>query len=192
MIYLTKEELRRLFCVAYQHDRRHHLSLVVCLFSGLRVSELLKIRGHDVSDGQLSVKRLKGSRKTVHPIRKDADVLFDATPLLELAAANPNERLFPWTRQWVDQYIKKYAALAGIHKDKAHSHVLKHSICVLVWDATRDLSAVQDLVGHKASSSTLVYMRHDAVEKAHAAVAGMIFTPASEAIEVGSGNGEVN
>lgn len=174
MIHLTKDELRRLFTIAYQRDRRHHLSLVICLFSGLRVSELLNIRGRDVADGQLSVQRLKGSRKTLHAIHKDIDPLFDATPLVELAAKNPSERLFPWTRQMVDLFIKKYGVIAGIHKDKCHAHALKHSICMFIYEQTRDLNAVQDFVGHAATSSTLVYLRADGAAKAQAAVAGMV------------------
>jgi integrase len=173
VIFLSKEELRRLFTVAYHENRSHHLALAVCLFSGLRVSELLAIRGRDVADGQLSVERLKKSRKTLHTVRKDANPLFDCTPLIGLAASKPDERLFPWTRQWVDLFIKKYATMAGIHPSKAHAHSLKHSICLMVWDATHDLSAVQDHVGHKSPSSSLQYLRHDAIGKAASAVAGL-------------------
>lgn len=173
MIYLERDELRSLMKAAYEINKRHHLALVVSLFSGLRVSELLSIRGRDVANGQLVVRRLKKSRPTLHTVRVDADPLFDASPLLKLAEDCPDALLFPWCRQRVDQFIKKYASLAGLHSAKAHHHVLKHTICMLLWKETGDLSAIQDYVGHKSSSSTLVYMRHDAEQKAQAAVAGM-------------------
>src|SRR5712692_7033183 len=74
-----------------------------------------------------------------------------------------------------DVTIKKYGALAGIHPSKAHYHVLKHSICVLLWQETHDLNAIQDHVGHRSSSSTLVYLRADAAQKAQTIIAGMSF-----------------
>jgi len=57
MQYLNRMELRRLFQVAYQHNRLHHLALCVGFWHGLRVSELIQIRGWDIQDGQLSVRR---------------------------------------------------------------------------------------------------------------------------------------
>lgn len=173
MQFLTKDELRRLFTVAYDHDRRIHLLLVIQFWSGLRISEVLAIKGRDVCDGQLHVRRLKRSLPTTHCLHLDDDAIFDSSPLLDLAESAPNARLFDFTPQWVNRLLKRYALEAGIHPAKCHTHVLKHSICMALWDSLKDLSAIQDWVGHKSASSTLVYMRHDARAKAQAAVAGM-------------------
>jgi site-specific recombinase XerD len=75
--------------------------------------------------------------------------------------------------------LKRYAALAGIHPAKRHYHVLKHSICVMLWQETHDLNAIQDHVGHRSSSSTLIYLRADAALKAQIAVIGMSFNEAT-------------
>ena len=64
MEYMTREELVRLFKIARDHNKLHHLAMLVGLLHGLRVSEMLAIRGRDVCDGKLSVKRLKKSRAT--------------------------------------------------------------------------------------------------------------------------------
>jgi integrase len=178
MEYMNREELVRLFSVARNHNPLHHLAMLVGLLHGLRVSETLAIRGRDICDGKLSVKRLKKSRSTLHALRIDSDVLFDESPLLTLAAAHSSERLFNWSRQYTDTIFKRYAALAGIHPSKAHYHVLKHSICVLLWQETHDLNAIQDHVGHRSSSSTLVYLRADAAQKAQSTIAGMSFNDA--------------
>jgi len=42
--------------------------------------------------------------------------------LLELAKASPETPLFPWSRQYMDVLIKRYATLAGIHPAKQHYH----------------------------------------------------------------------
>ena len=175
MEYLNRDELVRLFKVARSHNPLHHVALLVGLLHGLRVSETLAIRGRDICDGRVSVKRLKKSRPTLHALRIDSDPLFDESPLLELAKACPETELFPWSRQYMDIVIKRYAAHAGIHPAKRHYHVLKHSICVLLWQATHDLNAIQDHVGHRSSSSTLIYLRTDAALKAQTTVIGMSF-----------------
>jgi len=175
MHFLTKDEITRLLTVAKEYNSLHHLAILVGLLHGLRVSEALAIQGHDVADGKLAVKRLKKSRPTLHALRIDADPVFDASPLLALAVANPDTLLFDWTRQYMDRIFKQYCALAGIHSVKAHYHVLKHSICVLIWNDTHDLNAIQDRVGHKNPSSTLVYMRTDASAKAESVVNSMSF-----------------
>jgi integrase len=179
MEYLNRDELVRLFKVARQHNPLHHVAMLVGLLHGLRVSETLAIRGRDICDGRVSVKRLKKSRPTLHALRIDSDPLFDESPLLELAKASPETKLFPWSRQYMDVLIKRYAALAGIHPAKRHYHVLKHSICVLLWQETHDLNAIQDHVGHRSSSSTLIYLRADAAQKAQMTVVGMSFSEAT-------------
>jgi len=78
----------------------------------------------------------------------------------------------------MDVLIKRYAALAGIHPAKRHYQVLKHSICVLLWQETHDLNVIQDHVGHRASS-TLIYLRADAALKAQMTVVGMSFNEAN-------------
>jgi integrase len=180
MEYLNRDELVRLFKLARQHNPLHHVALLVGLLHGLRVSETLAIRGRDICDSKLSVKRLKKSRTTLHALRIDSDPLFDESPLQELAKASPETELFPWSRQYMDVLIKQYAALAGIHPAKRHYHVLKHSICVLLWQETHDLNAIQDHVGHRSSSSTLIYLRADAALKAQATVVGMSFSEAPQ------------
>jgi hypothetical protein len=102
MEYMTREELVRLFRVTRKHNPLHHIAMLVGLLHGLRVSEMLAIRGRDICDGKLSVKRLTKSRATLHALRIDGDVLFDESPLLELSRANPDTELFPWSRQYMD------------------------------------------------------------------------------------------
>jgi integrase/recombinase XerD len=174
MHYLTKDELRRLFQVAHNHNRRYHLALVTALWHGMRVSELNNIRGTDLTpDGRIIVRRLKGSNESVQPIRRDADPLFDESPILELARERKTLRLFEITRQHFDRLIKQYGSEAGIHPDKLHMHSLKHSVAMMLWDATNNLGQIQSYLGHKAVSSTLCYLYEADARKAQAALAGI-------------------
>ena len=172
MHYMISDELRRLFQVAYERNRLHHLCLVTTLFHGLRVSETIQLVGPDVQDGQLSIFRLKKSRPSLHPLHIDADPLLDESPLIDMAARNSG-RLFPFSRQRADQFIKRYAEIAGIHRAKAHMHALKHSIAILIWEKTHSLGQIQSYIGHKSPSSTLQYLVEIDARKAQQAVAGI-------------------
>ena len=174
MQYMTKDELRNLFQVAYSHNQDLHLAMVTALWHGLRVSEVVNLRGTDVtSDGQIIVKRLKGSNKTTQRIRRHTDPLFDETPILARAKEKKTLRLFPVSRQHLDRVIKQYGAEAGIHISKLHMHALKHSIAMMVWDATGNLGELQGYLGHKAASSTLCYLYEADSLKAQDAVAAI-------------------
>lgn len=168
MEYLTKPELRKLFEIAYKRNKTHHLAMVMQLWHGLRVSELINIKGTDIYDGQLSVKRLKRSKETLQPIYTDlSDPIFDASPVLKLAEEKKDQRLFPFCRQRVDQFIKKYGEEAGIHPSKRHSHAVgKHSIAMMLWDEKNSLGEIQSYLGHKSSGSTLCYLHEADARKA--------------------------
>lgn len=174
MQYLTKGEVRRLFEVAYKHNKVHHLILVTGFYHGLRISETLGIQGKDVSDGQLFVQRLKRSKATLQPIHKDNDPVFDCTMLEELAKQTDG-KLFNISRQRVDQLIKKYGTEAGIHINKLHSHaVCKHSIAMALFDKTQNISVVKSLLGHKSAGSTMCYLVAKDEEAAQKALENLI------------------
>jgi site-specific recombinase XerD len=71
----------------------------------------------------------------------------------------------------MDQIIKRYGKLAGLHPKKCHMHVLRHSLAVLLWRETHEISAVQQILGHWSPSSSLIYMQTDAKDKASAVLA---------------------
>jgi site-specific recombinase XerC len=186
MEYFEKRELRRLLEIAHKHNRNHHLFLVTVLFHGLRVSEVTGqfldepenpyyhpgLRGIDICDGQLSTVRLKGSESTIQPIHHDTDPLCDGTPIIEMAKNNPG-RLFEFSRQRADQFIKRYARLAGLHPSKAHIHALKHSIAMIIWDETHSLGQIRGYLGHKSPGSTMCYLVEADKRKAEQVVASI-------------------
>lgn len=174
MEYMTKPELRRLLQTAFSCNRHHHLALVVSLWHATRVSELLAITAADIHDGQLTIRRMKGSITTNQPIRLDSDPLFDASPLITLASQAPSAdtRLFPWVRQRCDQFIRLYGHRANIDPKKCHMHALRHSMAIMLWDHTAgNIGLLQRHLGHKSASSSLIYLYESDARKASAAVA---------------------
>jgi integrase len=184
MDYLNKTQLRELFTVAYNHNKLHHLSLITGFWHGLRSSEVCGskgIRGHQIFNGKLTVKRLKRSEITTQPLHLcPEDVIFDETPLIAMAKDKPNELLFNWTRQRTDQFIKKYAIEAGLQLEnppkgskQVHFHQLKHSAAMILFDHCQSLGQVKGFLGHKSASSTMCYLVEHDKTKAEAVMAGL-------------------
>src|ERR1039457_1185758 len=109
MEYLNREELTRVMEVAKQNNPMHWQLMLTAFYFGLRVSEVTNILGEDIQDGQLAVKRLKGSNKTLQPIPsgEGSSDVFRLDLVERAAAAGPRCRLFPVSRQRVDQFVKR-------------------------------------------------------------------------------------
>ena len=133
--------------------------------TGLRVSELVKLRASDVNlrDGFL-VTLGKGRKERLVPIG-DAALARIARYLAEVrgAWAKPSEpRLFVtargtgMTRQSFWLLVRRYVVEAGICKPIS-PHKLRHSFATHLLEGGADLRAVQSMLGHADISTTQVY-----------------------------------
>jgi len=175
--YLTLQELDRLFDIARHENEKHWQAMLTAFYFGLRVSELTQIRGEDVQDGQLKVKRLKHSLSTLQHIPTSFPNPNFELRLTDLArAAGPRNRVFPLSRQRCDAFIKRYGMLAGIHRTKAHMHSLKHSIAMAIWNETHSPGQIKAYLGHKSMSSTMAYLNETESLKAQEAVENLQLT----------------
>lgn len=165
MEYLNESELSRLLAIAKQHSERDYLAIAVSAAHGLRISELIGLRGHDIQDGRIIVKRLKGSNKTNQALDPSLG------RLAAIAASAPESRLFPFSRQYADRMIKRYCSLAGLHRGLAHWHALKHTCALMAWNRYQSLGGLQNFLGHKSTSSSVVYLRESSGVKTATAVA---------------------
>lgn len=133
--------------------------------TGLRVSELVSLRGEQISlaQGVLRV-RGKGSKERLVPLGDEAQhwiecYLRDARPLLH---PRPEPALFitqrgtAMTRQGFWLLIKRYAALAGV-RGTLSPHTLRHSFATHLLNHGADLRVVQLLLGHSDLSTTQIY-----------------------------------
>jgi integrase len=163
--YLTRSEKDRLFNVIKSPRDRAIFRLVY--HRGLRASEpgLLKLSDWNDRDRLLFVRRGKNS------IERDYRLTaVERTALRAWLKIRGNEPgpLFPSRqeragglgihRNRLDQLLREYCAKAGIRPEKAHMHVLKHSCGTHLSELGVSADAIQDCLGHRAASSTQVYM----------------------------------
>jgi integrase len=156
--HLTREEMKILLEAV--PSTRNRLMLLVGYNHGLRVSELTNLKGSDIRDGYVAVKRLKGSLKTIQPYVQHSDPTFNEAPgLQELArTVGARERLFPMTPNGVAKLMQRTGARVGLPRHKLFPHNLKHSIAHATIQGA-GIENVRQWLGHKSISSTGAYLR---------------------------------
>jgi integrase/recombinase XerD len=135
--------------------------------TGLRVSELVGLRLHEVSfNDQVLRATGKGSKERLVPLGEVA-IDWIGRYLTEARTAILNgqqsDDLFvtargsAMTRQAFWQLIKRYALIAGIAPEKLSPHVLRHAFATHLLNHGADLRVVQLLLGHADISTTQIY-----------------------------------
>lgn len=138
---------------------RDRAILEVLYASGLRVSELCKLKISDVNDTYVRIQG-KGGKERIVPIGTQAILAVDR--YLAFRDGVENERqdaLFvgkfnrPIDRVTVWKLVKKYAEQAGIVKT-IFPHTFRHTFATHLLDNGADLRVIQEMLGHASISST--------------------------------------
>ena len=133
--------------------------------TGLRVSELIKVRLDDVVMDAGFLRTIgKGSKERIVPFgdaARDAIVRYRESGRPEYDKhADPHlflsRRGRPMTRQAFWMKIVRYAREAGI-KTHISPHVLRHSFATHLLENGADLRSVQMMLGHADISTTQIY-----------------------------------
>ena len=64
------------------------------------------------------------------------------------------------TERNYNKYLKKIFAIAGLPKDKAHSHVFRHSRAIHLLNAGLNLAQVKKILGHVSILNTMIYTNY--------------------------------
>jgi len=134
--------------------------------TGIRVSELIKIRVEDINTDVGFLRCFgKGSKERIVPIGSIALnylKLYINTARSEILKGYESDILFlnhrgqALSRQGVWKILRKYAAKAGL-SSKITPHTLRHSFATHLLENGADLRAVQEMLGHADISTTQIY-----------------------------------
>jgi len=134
--------------------------------SGLRVSELvgMDVVDLDLCEGFVRVRQGKGGKQRQVPVGRKAIEAINAW--LACRPVAPSNALFTSknaTRLSVrsvqlrmDRWCKKHGLA-----EHAHPHMLRHSFASHLLESSRDIRAVQELLGHSDVSTTQIYTHLD-------------------------------
>ena len=165
---LTKEEIDRLFDVAYQDQSIKGIRLCVMLeilyASGLRVSELISLKKSCINNyNQYPVLLIKGKgdKERLVPLHEKAYQQIKAylpyvpktTNFLFVARGNK-----PMTRVRVFQLIKALAVKAAIDPTKISPHIIRHAFATHMLKNGADLMFLKEILGHAHLSTSEIYL----------------------------------
>ena len=166
---LSQDEILKALKAASDNPR--DLAMILIAFRhGMRASEVcgLELKDLDLKNGEITIRRLKGSLKTTQPL---ADL--QGQPLLSekrvlrawLAERGSHPSKYVFTSQKSgkmhrSQFYRVFSAAAekaGLTADKRHPHCLKHALGVALVGANVNLAVIKQALGHKSIASTTIY-----------------------------------
>jgi integrase len=140
-----------LFATALAHspEARDRLMVLLAAHTGLRRAEIAAVRREDVTDHGLAVEG-KGGRRRLIPLTEQ---------LRRELLARPPGWVFP--ARFGAGHIGPDAvgrALARAMDKQASGHQLRHRFATRAYRGTRNLLAVQTLLGHASPATTMIYV----------------------------------
>jgi len=157
--YLTLEELKKMDECTYRTDIKQYFFF--CCFTGLRESDLNKLRWIDIKNGVLSYTQKKQQDTKHHylPLGKKAINLLEEIAVTQMEKMGEiAEYVFAQLpkRNAVTWNLKKWAKKAELGKN-IHIHVGRHTFATLALTNGVSLYTVSKLLGHSNISITQVY-----------------------------------
>lgn len=166
---LTHDEVLKVLKAASDNPRDSAM-ILLAFRHGMRASEVcgLELKDIDLKNGEITIRRLKGSLKTTQPLAdlQGQPLLSERRVLrawLRERGNHPSRFLFTSQksgrvhRSQFYRIFAKAAERAGLPQDKRHPHCLKHSLGVALVEANVNLAVIKQALGHKSIASTAVY-----------------------------------
>jgi len=169
--YLSEDEIRRFFDVVKKHGSvQHHVIFKLMYHCGLRVSECISIQLKNLHPKlvEIFIERKKGGVSNHLPLRVEDQKLLNRW--LKVRRTYPNAEANPYlfitkrsfggsvSRVAVMKAHERYCKLAGIPKEKHHSHVWRHSCACSLLMHGHDVYYIKNHLGHNSLQSSLIYL----------------------------------
>src|SRR6516165_6133054 len=165
---LIPEEMLKILKKASQSKR--NLAMILLAYRhGMRASEVcdLRLSDLDLKNGQITIRRLKGSLTTTQPLtdHPGQPLLSEKRVLRAWLAERHDASDFVFTSQkggriHRSQFFRMFQSVAeraGLAADRQHPHCLKHALGFSLVAANVNLACVKVALGHKSIASTAIY-----------------------------------
>ena len=157
-VVLSKKEIKRILEGIV--NRKHKLIISLIYSSGLRVSEVVKIKVQDLNfeNNTLFIKQSKGQKDRITIFAKKLGIelkkyIKDGNVQGILFKSNQSRLL---TTRTVQKIFSQALESAGISK-KASCHSLRHSFATHLLENGTNLRYIQKLLGHQKLETTQIY-----------------------------------
>jgi site-specific recombinase XerD len=170
--FLTRAEIDALLAAPDQttrSGRRDKALFMLAIQTGLRLSELIELRGHDIALGSGAHVRChgKGRKERCTPLTKQTLAVLKAW--LQERGGSAEEVVFPNARgaqlspDGVQYLLAKHVATAqqtctSLRKKRISPHVLRHTAAMELLQAGVDRSVIALWLGHESVETTQIYL----------------------------------
>ncbi len=140
---------------------KHRLMISMLYGSGIRISELVRMKIGDLDFPSLAV-RIVNAKQNKDRITVFAESLAEDLKAL-VHGRNGKEYVFltmnrkPYTRRTVQAVFARAFRESGIQK-RASCHTLRHSFATTLLSNGIDIRAIKDLLGHQSVKTTMLYL----------------------------------
>lgn len=149
--FLERDEVTKIIGAARDPMEK---ALMSTLFStGLRVTECVSLPRHGIEGTEtkeLSIVGKGGWQRVVFFSPECLQVVNDYVR----SRADADARLFPISKRTAERIVKRAAASAGV---RATPHTFRHSLATHLLKSGANIRIVQEMLGHRSLSSTMVY-----------------------------------
>ena len=155
---LDEEDIKNIF--SRVENPKHRLILYMAYSSGLRVSEVVRIRLTDIhrKSMQIRIEQSKGRKDRMVVLSKKVLALMEEY----YRQCKPKEYLFegqfggPYSIRSAQMIFKRFKQLAKVNI-KGGIHLLRHSFATHLLEQGADIRLVQQQLGHNSVKTTQIY-----------------------------------
>jgi integrase/recombinase XerD len=148
--YITNEEISTMLDKAKKDRYRNYILILLMSRTGIRISEVVKLKKKDIIDNTLIVRQGKGKKDRAIPLEHELSNILG----LFMDNLTPNAKLFPLSDRQVRNIVYKYAP-KGL---EVHPHTLRHSFAVHCLKNGMNIRNLQKILGHNNLTTTQVYL----------------------------------
>jgi integrase len=150
--YLTSEELKKTIGYYYSGylSESNRIILGYFLFgcmTGLRISNIQKLKRSDLEEGEISIVMVKGNKDKVLSLNETAKKIIDYSPELFVKK---------FTNEEMNRSIKKILQNVRVTK-RISFHCARHTFATMMLKSGSKVEMLQQLLGHSSVKQTMIY-----------------------------------
>jgi integrase len=155
--YLNKEEINLLLSNIKDSEKMDGLLIMFLWRTGVRITEAISIKKRDIDfiNQTAKIRWLKKRKAIDRVIPLERDLIYNLS--VYCSNLNLDDLIFPFTRQRAFQIIKKHIKRNLIQK-VVSPHTFRHSFAINFLKQTKNLVALQKLLGHAQITTTMIYL----------------------------------
>lgn len=169
------EKVREVRAILSEKSKRNELLFCFGIYTGLRISDILRLRVKDVRGKTALFIREQKTQKTnntkripiLPELRKVLNRYIEDLPDGEYLFKSRQGKNSPITRVQAYNILRAAAKEAGLQE--IGTHTMRKTFGYHIYQATKDVALLQDIFGHSAEYITLKYIgvNQEAIEAAY-------------------------